>query len=52
MVQVGSGIGRQHFHKPHWHDSKEEAVKQANKMVASKIKSLEKQLVELKEMKF
>lgn len=38
--------------KPHWHENKEEAVAQAEKMRLAKIKSLEKQIKKLQNMKF
>lgn len=41
-----------YFHKPYWHETKEEAIKYAEQMKNRKIKSLEKQIRKLKELKF
>lgn len=40
------------YHKPFWHTTREEAVAQAEKMRIAKIKSVEKQLKKLQNMKF
>ena len=40
------------YHKGEWHNTKEEAIKRAEKLKENKIKSLETQIQKLKEMKF
>lgn len=42
----------QHYHKPDWHTSREEAVAHARAMRDKKIVSLEKQLKKLRGMEF
>ena len=39
-------------HKPHWHESLQDAIAQAEKMRLKKIASLEKQLKKIKEISF
>jgi hypothetical protein len=41
-----------YYHKPYWHETKEEAIKHAEILKERKIKSLEKQIKKLKELKF
>jgi len=41
-----------YYHKPYWHLTKEEAVKQAEKMRTDKLKSLEKQMSKIKSLRF
>jgi len=40
------------YHKPHWHNTKEEAIVQAEKMRKKKVASLEKQLNKIRKMTF
>lgn len=40
------------FHKPDWHDTKAEAVAQAEKMRVKKLASLEKQIAQLTALRF
>lgn len=42
----------ENYHKPYWHETWEEAVAQAEKQRAKRIKSLEKSLNELRNRKF
>lgn len=41
-----------YYHKPHWHETKEEAVAQAEKMRVAKLKALEKQVAKIKALQF
>lgn len=50
MVSVPNSI--ESFHKPHWHESKEEALKQAETMRAKRIISLKKEVRKLEDLKF
>ncbi len=53
-VEIWSDIYNKYayFHKPYWHETKEEVIKYAEQMKNRKIKSLEKQIRKLKELKF
>jgi hypothetical protein len=51
--EVGNGTRwRQSYHKPHWHETKEEAVKHAEEMRVNKIDSLKKQITKLEKKDF
>jgi len=50
MVSIPNGI--MCFHKPGWHETKEEAIAQAEKMRQAKLKSLQKQIDKLTKTKF
>lgn len=52
MISVQKKGYKYHFHKPHWHETKEEAIAQAEKMRQKKIASLKKQIVKLENLKF
>lgn len=56
MIKILSRPGTNHFSyylfKPFWHTTREEAVAHAEKVRAAKIKSVEKQLKKLQNMKF
>lgn len=41
-----------YYHKPDWHETKEEAIAQAEKMREAKVKSLERQLAKIQAMQF
>ena len=41
-----------HYHKPDWHETKEEAIKRAEQMRIKKIASLKKQIEKLEKMDF
>ena len=43
---------RNMYHKPFWHETKEEAVKHANELKNRKILSIEKQLAKIKKLNF
>jgi len=51
MISVHSRY-TEYYHKPDWHESKEEAIEQAEKMRERKIKNLEKQINKLKNLSF
>ena len=40
------------YHKPHWHETREAAIEQAEKMRVKKIESLKKQIEKLEKLKF
>ncbi len=40
------------YHKPHWHRTREEAIKQAEMMRAKKISSVKKQIARLENLVF
>lgn len=40
------------YHKPHWHETREEAIERAEQMRLKKIASLEKQLKKIKKLNF
>lgn len=44
--------GLAYHHKPDWHENKEDAIIQAEKMRVAKIASLKKQLNKLEKLKF
>lgn len=46
------GGGHTYFHKPDWHESKEEADEQAEKMRLKKLESLKKQIKKLESLNF
>jgi len=41
-----------YYHKPDWHETREDAVKRANEMRDKAIKSAEKKLAKLRKMRF
>lgn len=47
MIKAGDG----YYHKPHWHETLEEANAQVAKMVSAKIASLDKQRKRLEELR-
>ena len=53
MVNVVLGsFSNEFYHKPHWHVTKEDAIKQANAMKARKVQSLNKQIAKINALKF
>lgn len=42
----------QYVHKPHWHETKQEAIEKAENMRLKKIASLKKQIEKLEKMRF
>ena len=52
MAISGSGSGYGYFHGNDWHLTKEAAIARAKEMQVNKIKSLEKQLKKIKNLKF
>lgn len=51
MCPIQKGYS-QPTHKPFWHETKEEAIKQANKMRDDEIKSLKRRIERLKKINF
>lgn len=51
MISV-PGQFTSYFHKPDWHETRETALTQCERMRAAKIKSVEKQLARLRELYF
>lgn len=49
---VVPGAFRRYYHKPFWHETREDAVKHADTLKASKIASIKKQIKKLEELKF
>ena len=43
---------RNHYHKPYWHEDKEEAIAHAEKIRLSKIETLKKQIIKLEKLNF
>ena len=43
---------RQSFHKPYWHENREDAVKHANELRTRKISSLKKSIAKLEKLSF
>lgn len=41
-----------YYHKPYWHENKQDAIGHPNKLKEIKIKSLEKQLSKIKKLAF
>ena len=54
MIQTTADKGRFdiYYHKPDWHESKDDAIKKANEMRDKKIASLKKQIQKLEKFKF
>lgn len=56
MIRVpkkeGSHTYDDYYHKPYWHESRKEAVNQAESMRVRKIASLKKSLSKFQDMKF
>lgn len=52
MISVKEGSFSSHYHKPHWHESADEALAQAESMRVAKLKSLEKSRKKLESLKF
>jgi hypothetical protein len=50
VVEVGAF--RTYYHKPHWHETEEEAVAHAEKMRKKKVASLQKKIGELTNLVF
>ena len=51
MIQIVGSINEL-YHKPYWHETREEAVEQAEKMRLSKLKSLRKSLAKFEKLTF
>lgn len=51
-VRKEGSINAMHFHKPYWHESKEEAIVKANEIKEKKIKSLRKSIEKLEKLEF
>lgn len=49
---VSSQSGYPYYHKPDWHETKEEAIKRAEQMRVKKIASLRKQIEKLENLDF
>lgn len=52
MLVVVKNGWTSHFHKPHWHTSEDDAVKQALKMKARKIQALQAQIKRIESLEF
>jgi hypothetical protein len=56
VVDVGDNIVYDnrgtYYHKPDWHESMDEAIQRAEAMRQAKIKSLQKQIKKLEDMRF
>ena len=56
MIEVKSGPENhsygEHYHKPHWHLTREDAVVQAEKMRKNKLASLKKSMDKLTKLQF
>jgi hypothetical protein len=52
MICISRNGFNDHYHKPHWHETWEEALAQALQMKTDKIISLQKQLVKLTKLEF
>jgi hypothetical protein len=52
MVECREAFFHDYFHKPDWHETKEEAIKRAELMKNKKIESLKKQIQKLEKIKF
>lgn len=51
MIEVPGSFSA-YYHKPYWHESREEAVSHAKQMRDKKVASIEKKLKKLREMEF
>lgn len=52
MAEVKNNPYGEYYYKPHWHESREEAIARAEQMRLRKIASLEKQIAKLRELRF
>lgn len=55
MIRVPKKAGEyadNYFHKPHWHETREEAVQKAESMRVSKISSMKKSIEKIEKLKF
>jgi len=52
VPKIRLGTFDAYYHKPDWHETKEEAVAQAEKMRVAKLKSLEKQVAKIRTLQF
>jgi len=52
MITSGTQVYREYYHKPHWHETKEEAIFQANKMKQRKLESLHKSIKKIEALEF
>lgn len=52
MISVNMGRYNQHYHKPFWHETREDAVKHAEKIRERKIISLKKSIVKIENIVF
>lgn len=52
MVTVKSDRWSAPFHKPFWHETKEEAIKHCEELRIKKLQSLDKQIKKISKLKF
>lgn len=52
MCTITTEWGLDYYHKPDWHESREDALAQAEKMRTARIDSLKKQIAKLQGMRF